>query len=184
MHQNGWLWRRQDLSSDPPVWFTLTGEGDGALEAWHLSGDIREEQWPFEDIGDWNDRLKTYLSITNWALRCAQTAAGKPDHESHAYPYPQKDYDKGWSNRLQKVTAYTEAGHRTIPELQARLRYWWTSDRWKVGELIKFVVDGKVVALRACGGYRATDRPLQILSFRLPSRTLTAYSTLGRATAS
>lgn len=84
--------------------------------------------------------------------RCRMIYASQ-EAEVGSYPGDQKDYDKGWINRLDKIMQYIENGDRNIHEILAKLRHFWMSGRWQVGEFIDFRTGDQTVPLLARSGY-------------------------------
>jgi hypothetical protein len=70
-----------------------------------------------------------------------------------SYPGDQKDYDKSWITRLEKIMQYIEEGDRDIQEILARLRQYWMRKRWQVGEFVDYCTDGKIAPLLARSAY-------------------------------
>lgn len=70
-----------------------------------------------------------------------------------SYPAGQKDYDKGWSNRLNKIMQYIEGGDRNIGEIFARLRAFRMMGRWQADERVEFISFGQPATLLGSSGF-------------------------------
>jgi hypothetical protein len=86
-------------------------------------------------------------------LRKCRAIYREPAAAEAKYAAGQKDYDKSWQGRLDRVISYIERGERSVPGIFARDRKHWMAPRWKQGELVEFVASGKVVELLAVSGY-------------------------------
>ncbi len=75
------------------------------------------------------------------------------DDRTGQYVDTQKDYDKSWQSRVDKLFSYIKAGERNIPDLFARYRNYWMGGRWKPNEMARFVAHGAPVDLLAVPGY-------------------------------
>lgn len=73
--------------------------------------------------------------------------------EQGTYTDTQKDYDKSWQLRLDKLYSYIESGEQNIPDLFARYRNYWMGGRWKPNEPARFVAHGTPLELVAIPGY-------------------------------
>ncbi len=97
--------------------------------------------------------MKTSLAAESAVVARAREIYHSREPVGGAYPGDQKDYDKGWINRLDKILQYIEGGETNISEVMARLRHFWMGGRWQVGELADFVCHGEEMKLLARSGY-------------------------------
>jgi hypothetical protein len=95
---------------------------------------------------------ETLATVDPILARCREIYVSR-ESEIGSYPGDQKDYDKGWLNRLDKIMQYIENGDRNIHEILARLRNFWMSGRWEVGEYADFRTGDQTTRLLARSAY-------------------------------